>query len=101
MSSSWYSQVQVATDSIRRVNSYALDVYDGMEIMIRSFYTPSVIGLRCTNLLAPGTPDFWMQRRRENVCSAGDQTPAVCTHIQVLYWESYSGAAMLYDGTSK
>jgi hypothetical protein len=106
MLSSWNAQIQMATYSIRSVNSHALSVYDGMEALIRSFYTLSVIGPsgiepRYTNLLAPGTPSLWTQRRRENVCSAGDQTPVVCTHTQLLYWQSHSGAAMLYDDTIK
>jgi hypothetical protein len=44
MLSSWNAQVQVATYSIRGINSYALGVYDGMEVMIRQFVTSSVIG---------------------------------------------------------
>jgi hypothetical protein len=105
MLSSWNAELQVGAYSIRRVNSHALGVYDGMEVMIRAFYTPSVIGSsrkepRYANLLTPGTPGLWMQKRRENVCSAGDQTPVVCTHTQLVYWQSYSGA-MLHEDTIK
>jgi hypothetical protein len=43
-----------------------------MEVAIQSFYTPHVIGPpgkehRRTDLLVPGTPGLWMQRRRENI----------------------------------
>jgi hypothetical protein len=50
---------------------------------------------RCADLLRPGMPGLWIQRRKENVCSAGDQNPVVSTHID------RATRAMLYEDTVK